>query len=285
MNRSLLAVPMVLIAASLFVGCERKTDQPPAYAQGGYQQPGGGYQQPGGGYQQPGQPAPGGYQPQPAPGGGTQPQPAPGGGTQPQPAPGGGGSPFPFPIPGFPGGGGGTQPAPGGSSQPQGGGGSPFPFPIPGFPGGGGGGGGQPAPSGGGGGSAQPLDPNLAQAAMVGIYPLEAQHARGMQKVGAPIAGNFQQGQSLSQDFQLQPNKCYTVLANSQGITELDAQIQVVTPMGAQAAASDNTTGASAILGGGGQCWTYQVPLAATGRMVITARTGAGLAAAQLYMK
>jgi hypothetical protein len=120
---------------------------------------------------------------------------------------------------------------------------------------------------------------------MVGIYPLEAQHARGMQKVGAPIAGNFQQGQTLSQDFQLQPNKCYTVIANSTGISELDSQIQVVTPMGPQVAASDNTTGASAILGGGGQCWTYQVPIGATGRMVIIAKSGSGLAAAQLYMK
>jgi hypothetical protein len=284
MNRSFLAVPVVLFAASIAVGCERNTDPPPNYAQGGYQQPGGGYQQPqpGGGYQQP-QPG-GGYQ-QPQPGGQPQPQPQPQPGGQPAPQ-GGGGNPFPFPIPGFPGGGG-TQPAPqGGGTQPapQGGGGSPFPFPIPGFPGGGGGGGGT-QPSGGGGGSAQPLDPNLAQAAMVGIFPLEAQHARGMQKIGAPIAGNFQQGQSLSQDFQLQPNKCYTVLANSSGISELDAQIQVVTPMGAQAAASDNTTGASAIVGGGGQCWTYQVPLAATGRMTIIARTGGGLAAAQLYMK
>lgn len=272
MNRSLLALPLFVLAASGF-GCQSRNNTaaqqpgygppPPQYAQPGYQQPG--YQQPA--PQQPGyQPAPQQpYPQQPAPQQPYPQQPAP---QQPAPQgqqPGG----FPFPIPGIPG--------------------------LPGFPGGGGGGGGtqpapqqpgQPAPQGGGGGSAQPLDPNVAQAATVGLFPLVQQHARGMQKVAGPIAGNFQQGQTLSVDFQMQPGKCYTAVANSTGIGELDLQIVPMTPLGpGPAVAQDQGTGASAIIGASGQCWTYQAPFGATGRLIMTARSGGGLAAAEIYAR
>lgn len=270
MNRALLALPMIAFAVSIG-GCEKSSSPPPnqpgygppppQYSQGGYQQPGQqpypqqpGYQQPAPQQPYPQQPAPQQpYPQQPAPQ-----QPAPG-----QPAPQGqapGGFPFPFPIPGFPAPGGGGQPAP---QQP-----------------------GQPAPQGGGGGSAQPLDPNLAQAATVGLFPLAQQHARGMQKVAGPMAGNFQQGQTLSLDFQLTPGKCYTAVANSQGISELDLQIVPITPLGpGPAVAQDQGTGASAVIGASGQCWTYQAPFGATGRLIMTARGGGGLAAAELYAR
>ena len=107
-----------------------------------------------------------------------------------------------------------------------------------------------------------------------------------MQKVAGPIAGNFQQGQTLSVDFQLTPGKCYTAVANSQGISELDLQIVPVTPLGpGPAVAQDQGTGASAVIGASGQCWSYQAPFGSTGRLIMTARGGGGLAATELYAR
>jgi hypothetical protein len=191
---------------------------------------------------------------------------------QPQPQPGQtgtaapGGFPFPFP---FPGGGGTAQPTgtSTGTAAPGG-----FPFPIPGFPGGSTGG----SPSGGSGGSAQQIDPALANVATVPLLQMQATHAQGMNKDGGVLAGNFQQGQSLEQQFQLLPGKCYTVIGSGAGISELDLQMFVVTPI---------QTGSQSVIGGSGNCFRWQAPLGATGKFVMTAKAGSGIGAAQLYSK
>ncbi|MBW2529594.1 MAG: hypothetical protein JRI23_35785 [Deltaproteobacteria bacterium] len=169
----------------------------------------------------------------------------------------------------------------------------PFPFPFPGAqPGGGGqqpGGGGQQPGGGGqqqGGGSAQPIDPMAAQAASIPIGQRAPTEAPGMQPLGDPFAGNFQQGQTLEQSFEMHPNKCYTVIANSQGITELDIQLQTVLPMaGAQVVAQDNQQGPNPVLGGRGQCYQYMAPVGVNAKAVLIATAGSGLAAARIYVK
>src|SRR5262249_5305435 len=146
--------------------------------------------------QQPGaypQQQPGAYPQQPAPNG-AYPQPAPGPGPGPAPAPG--------PAPSGPGG-----------------------LQIPGFP---------PAPSGGGGasgGSAPALDPNLAPPAVAPLTIFANTEAPGMAKEGPTVAGNFQTGQTLESQFTFQPGKCYTVVAVGAGISEIDIEMQYVTPI------------------------------------------------------
>ena len=264
--------------------------QPQGYGQQGYGQP---QQQPGygaqPGYGQP-QGQPQGYAPQPGYG---QPQPQPGQPPQPGAAPAPSPLPgqFPFPIPGqmpspaptpTPG----ASPSP--SPSPAAPGGFPFPFPFPGMPGGGAQPGGGPGPGNvPSTGAATPIDPNFAQVATVPLMGLSQQEAPGMTREGNLVAGNFKEGQTLEQMFQMLPGKCYTVLAVGAGIQQLDLAIVAVTPIpqasGVLAQAQGN--GPNAVLGGRGNCFRWDLPVGINAKYVIRATRGQGVAAGQLYAK
>jgi len=125
-----------------------------------------------------------------------------------------------------------------------------------------------------------------AQAAVIPIGQMAPTEAPGMQPLGDPFAGNFQQGQTLEQSFEMLPNKCYTVIGTSQGITELDIQLVTILPMaGGQVVAQDNTQGSKAVLGGRGQCYSYLAPMGVNAKAVLIATAGSGLAAARIYVK
>ena len=178
------------------------------------------------------------------------------------------------------------QPAQPGA-QPQGQQGWPQ---IPGLPAPQGGGaapqGGGTAPAGGGGasgGTAQPMDPNLAVAASAPLMTLGNTEAPGAQKEGNAIAGNFQQGQTLEGSFTMQPGRCYTVVAASAGIQQLDISVVALTPIPGMSPQLGSATGragmagSQAVLGSKANC----IKLAFTPVVEV----GAGLGAAQLYVK
>jgi hypothetical protein len=258
--RTMVVSSALLFTLALATGCEKQdASQNPQTAQNPYQQgqpPPGGYQQPPpGGYQQP---PPGGYQ-QPPPGGYQQPPP--GGYQQPPP-----GQPPPA----------GTAPAPGG-----------FQFPtLPGMPPPGGT---APAPQGGtaSGAPASRIDPNFAGAATVPLMAFAQQAAPGMQREGNIAAAQFQEGQVLEEPVNLQPGKCYTVLAVGAGVAEVDIALQLTTPMPGMnpALAQDSGSGQQASLGGGGNCYKWPWPMAGQAKYVIRATRGAGVIASQLYSK
>lgn len=160
---------------------------------------------------------------------------------------------------------------------------------IPGLqlPGAGGGSGGGAA-----GGTAQPIDPNVAGAASAGLQALAASNAQGASPDGAAIAGNFQQGQTLEQTFTLQPGKCYTLIGASAGIGQLDAQFVAVTPLPGlnpnlgSATGKSGMAGSQVVLGPNNNCIKLAlIPMAIQAKYIITASKGAGIAAAQLYVK
>lgn len=133
---------------------------------------------------------------------------------------------------------------------------------------------------------AQPVDSTLAAAAQPILNQLAATEAPGAKPIGAPIAGNFGQGQSLETTITLQPGKCYTVIgAGLPNVTELD--IQLAPPVtGAPILAVDKTSGAQAVLGGKTTgCYSYLFPIAGPARVIVIATGGAGIAAAQVYEK
>jgi len=275
-NRQIFPLAL-LVFTSVAGGCVREPDNAPAqqgynnnYGPGG--QPPPGYGQPG--YGQPGygqQPPPGYGQPGPAPAPttpGTQPAPAPApapGGTQPAPS-NTAGNPFPFPFPPF--GGGGQQPAPsgGGGQQPQ--------------P--------QPGQTGGSGASASPIDPNVAGIAIIPLNAFAVTEAPGAKAEGPVLAGQFQEGQSLEQQVQLLPGKCYTVLSVGTGtITEMDIQLILLTPVPGLSSvlAQDTGSGAKAELGAKNNCFKWSAPLGVNAKYVMKATRGSGVAAGQLYVK
>ncbi len=259
MNRiglSVLLASVCMTAALSVVGCSKDPpppQQPQAY-NGQYPPPQGQYPQQPGAYPQQ---QPGAY-PQQQPGAYPQQQP----GAYPQ---------QPGPQPG--------QPAPGQPGQPQQPG-QPGGLQFPGLPG-------QQPASGGGGGTAQALDPNTAGAVAAGPLGIfAASEAPGMQKDGPVVVGQFQEGQFLEGQFSFQPGKCYTLVGQGVGITTLELEMQYVTPIPGVAPSIGKATGSStASIGGKNNCLKPISPFPANAKFIVTARKGAGVAAAQLYSK
>jgi hypothetical protein len=138
--------------------------------------------------------------------------------------------------------------------------------------------------------TAAPLDPTAAQAATQLITPLGAQHApAGAKPVGSAIAGNFQQGQSLEAQVQMNPGKCYTVVGvGLPPVTNLDISLVPALPIpGLPAAtmAADNTVGANAIVGDKPNCFKWAFPMSGMMKVIMTVSQGSGVAAAQVFEK
>jgi hypothetical protein len=139
-----------------------------------------------------------------------------------------------------------------------------------------------------GGGSATPIAPAAAAAATPVLTAMAANETRGMTPEGGAFAGQFQQGQTLEQPFNIEPGKCYTVVGVGVGITELDIQIVMQPPIpGAPPVplAQDNQTGPNATLGGGGNCFKNALPIGGPGKVIVKATGGSGIALAQIYKK
>ena len=227
--------------------------QPQPYPTQGYPQP----------YPTQPQPYPTATQPYPLPTA-TQPYPQPTG-TQPAPT---ATSPFPFPIPsGLP------LPFPTATGTATG---APGPGPGPGLPGN--------APTGP---AATPIDPTFATAATLPLQAFAQTEAPGMQREGALAAANFQEGQILEQALNLQPGKCYAVLAVGIGIQEVDITLATnlnlpgLTPI----LARDSGSGSQSSLGGKGNCYRVPVPVSVPAKYIVRATKGSGLAAAAVFVK
>jgi len=146
---------------------------------------------------------------------------------------------------------------------------------------------GAPAP---GGPVAQRLDAAAAAAVQPILSGLVKDNVQaGAKPVGEALVGNFSQGQTLDVPIQLQPNKCYTVIATGlPPVTEVNVQLQLTTviPGMSPVLAVDQDTGATAVLGKKSACyrWSFGV-IPASGKVVVQVMGGSGLVAAQAYEK
>ena len=184
-----------------------------------------------------------------------------------------------------------NQMGPGQYGQPQGYGqpgyGQPQPYGQPGY--------GQPpgyGPPGqappAAGGAATPIAPGAAVAATPMLVGLGQSEAPGAQPDGGPFAGQFQEGQSLEQPINIQPGKCYTVVAAGMGIQQLDVQIvaQPAPMFPPTVLASSNSQGPMATVGGkAAGCVKNPLPIGGPAKVILKATRGAGMAAAQVYSK
>ena len=138
----------------------------------------------------------------------------------------------------------------------------------------------------------QPVQPLDATAAAV-VQPILNELARketvaGAKAVGTAIVGNFPTNGVLETQVQLQPNKCYTVVATSlPPVAEVNVQIVAVAPLPglAPVLATDMDTGPNAVLGRKPNCYKWALPLPAPVKVVLQVPAGSGLVAAQLYEK
>ena len=108
-----------------------------------------------------------------------------------------------------------------------------------------------------------------------------------MQREGGTVAGNFKEGQTLEQSFQMLPGKCYTVLAVGVGPSQLDLAIVAVTPIpqASGVLAQVQSNGPNAALGARGNCIKWSLPIGINAKYVIRAAHGQGIVAGQLYSR
>ena len=160
--------------------------------------------------------------------------------------------------------------APGAATAPPAGGGFPA---IPGM-------GGQTSST----GAATPL-PGAAMLTPA-LQAIGMSDAQGMSPDGQAFAGQFQAGQTLEQPINIQAGKCYTIVAVGAGVTQLDITLVAQqAPLPPVTLAQSNTQGANASLGGKGQCFRNPLPIGGPGKIILKATTGAGIAAAQVFVK
>jgi len=135
--------------------------------------------------------------------------------------------------------------------------------------------------------NATPLDPAAATAATQLIAPLAQQSAPGAKPVGSAIAGQFQQGQVLEGQVQMQANKCYTVIGvGLPPVQNLDIQLAPFVPIAglpAAVVAQDQTVGPQAIIGEKQGCYRSMFPMPM--KVIVTVSQGSGVAAVQVYEK
>ena len=136
--------------------------------------------------------------------------------------------------------------------------------------------------------TAQPLDPAAAAAATQLIAPLSAQYVvAGAKPMGSAIAGNFQQGQSLEGQVQMQNGKCYTIIgAGLPPVANLDISLSPLALMPGLPSpilAQDQTVGANAVIGEKTTCYRPLIP--APMKVTVTVSQGSGIAAVQVYEK
>jgi hypothetical protein len=136
----------------------------------------------------------------------------------------------------------------------------------------------------------QHLDPAAAAAVTPALLELGKKEVQpGAKPVGNALVGTFGQGQSLEVPIQLQPNKCYSVVAMGlPPVTEVAVELQLTTiiPGMAPVLAVDQDTGPTAVLGRKATCykWMFGV-IPAPAKVVVKVTGGSGLVAAQAYEK
>lgn len=126
-------------------------------------------------------------------------------------------------------------------------------------------------------GAAQLLGPVLTSIVPDGARPL-----------GALVAGQFAQGQSLGEPLTLQPGACYTVVAVALApVTEVDVTLtpRIAIPGFNPTAAKDSETGLLASIGKKPNCFKWALPTAGRMTLTLTVPGGQGVAAAQVYEK
>jgi hypothetical protein len=144
--------------------------------------------------------------------------------------------------------------------------------------------------TGGATGLPQRLDPAAAAAVTPALLELGKKEVQaGAKPVGDALVGSFGQGQSLEVPIQLQPNKCYSVVAlGLPPVTEVAVELQLTTiiPGMAPVLAVDQDTGPTAVLGRKATCykWMFGV-IPAPAKVVVKVTGGSGLVAAQAYEK
>lgn len=136
---------------------------------------------------------------------------------------------------------------------------------------------------------AQPLDATSLAAVTQLLTPLATQSAPGAKPVGTAFGGNFQQGQVIESQVQMNPGKCYTVVgAAMPTVQNLDIELVPLMPVPGLASpimAADQSQGPTAVVGAAPNCFKWALPVSGPMKVVMRVSAGQGMAGAQVYEK
>jgi hypothetical protein len=132
-------------------------------------------------------------------------------------------------------------------------------------------------------------DAATAAAVRLALQPRAGTEAKGMKEDGDALGGMLQEGGTLTQEFNLMPGRCYTILAQGlPPIAEVDLQLSakpLVPALPPAILAADQTTGPAASIGAGKNCYKNPFPVAAPVILTVKATKGSGPVGAQVYSK
>jgi hypothetical protein len=135
---------------------------------------------------------------------------------------------------------------------------------------------------------AQQLDASAGMAAQPLINEMAKTQAPGATPLGAAMVGMFQPGQQLESQLQLQPGKCYTVIAvGLPPVSEVNIQLVATVPVPGMTPvlAQDQATGPQTALAPAPNCYRWPLMFAGAAKVVTTVAAGSGVAAVQVYEK
>jgi len=116
-----------------------------------------------------------------------------------------------------------------------------------------------------------------------GLREAAAKHAGGMTAASEVAKGNLPEGGHLGFIVQLEPGKCYTIVAYGAGVDELDLFL-LLPPFYNLLGAHDVLTGATAVIGGAPKMCPIS-PITVPYKIDMHARKGGGPVAAQVFSK
>lgn len=146
-----------------------------------------------------------------------------------------------------------------------------------------------PAPAASPAATEHPMQPAVNQTAQSVLNELAKSHIMpGAVPAGAVRVGFLGPNQRYEQVVNLEPTKCYTVVAAGLlPVAEVNIQLIPATGLpGVQPVlAADQTTGPHAVLGKAPNCFRWPLPTAGAARLVTQVTAGQGIVATQVYGK
>lgn len=124
----------------------------------------------------------------------------------------------------------------------------------------------------------------VADPAEAGLRAAAAQYAPGMSPDGQVAKGNLAEGGHVDFVVNMEPTKCYTIVAYGAGVTDLDVNL-LAPPLYNFLAGQDGMAGPTAVIGAAPKPMCPIIPMAVPYKVDLHAKKGGGPVAAQLYSK
>jgi hypothetical protein len=124
----------------------------------------------------------------------------------------------------------------------------------------------------------------MADPAEAGLRAAAAKYAPGMSTDGQVAKGNLSEGGHIDFVVNMDPSKCYTIVAYGAGVVDLDVNL-LAPPLYNFLAGQDGMAGPTAVIGAAPKPMCPIIPMAVPYKIDLHAKKGGGQVAAQLFSK